>query len=380
MNRNVLIIQPRIPQFRVDYFNGLIPLMQSKGLDLKIAIPSQIDDPRMDERSDLVPHLPCRRIRLGVGRFRFDIMKMNLKSSNPDLIIIEHAMRTFLIFIYLKVKGYDTALWGHGINYTSSESLVARRIKQWVARKACHYFVYTEGGRRALLKQGLQNSKIHVMNNTISNPFLVPQVKPFISVQKMKNEFIRQHNLRNKQVFVFIGGIDKSKRLDFLLESFNVVSNLHPSAVLLLFGDGPDRSRLERCNTSSKILFLGAATVETKRILAEIATCILMPGRVGLIAIDSFQMGLPIISTNFDFHAPEFEYLISGHNSLISENNIQAYVKAINKYLEDPSLQIQLKLGARESERFYSLHNMQHGFVNKVLEILNESGVVKNVN
>jgi glycosyltransferase involved in cell wall biosynthesis len=130
----------------------------------------------------------------------------------------------------------------------------------------------------------------------------------------------------------------------------------------------------ERFNALSNVAFLGTATVETKRILAEIATCILMPGRVGLIAIDSFQMGLPIISTHFDFHAPEFEYLINGKNSLISENDIQSYVEAIAEYLNDSSLQIQLKLGAQESERHYSLYNMQNGFVNKLLEIFSQKG------
>jgi glycosyltransferase involved in cell wall biosynthesis len=371
MNRNVLIIQPRIPQFRVEYFNGIIALARDSEINLSIAIPSDIDDSRKDESSNLVPHFSCRRIRFGLGRFRFDIMRLRLKIHNPDLIILEHAMRTFLIFLYLKLRGLNVALWGHGVNYTSKESVIANRLKQWMARKAFYYFVYTEGGKQKLLKQGLASSRIHIMNNTISNPFLVPGESSQVSSEIIKNDFIEKHGLENKKVLIFVGGIDSSKRLEFLLRSFYEISTLDPMAILLIFGDGPDRLRLQRLNSSNKVIFLGAANTETKRLLAEIAVCILMPGRVGLIAVDSFQMRLPIITTSYEFHAPEFEYLINGKNSLISKNNVKSYVTVVTNYLRDTDLQKLLKQGAQESEGQYRLVDMQERFVQKLNEILN---------
>ena len=371
MNKKVLIIQPRIPQFRVDYFNGIIALARDCEINLSIAIPRDIDDSRKDESSNLVPHISCRRIRFGLGRFRFDIMKLQLKIHNPDLIIIEHAMRAFLIFLYLKLRGFKVALWGHGLNYTSKESVIANRLKQWMARRAFYYFVYTEGGKQKLLQQGLAPSRIHIMNNTISNPFLEPRESYRVSSEIIKNDFIEKHGLENKKVMIFVGGIDGSKRLEFLLESFFEISTLDPMAILLIFGDGPDRLRLQRLNPSNKVIFLGAANTETKRLLAEIAVCILMPGRVGLIAVDSFQMRLPIITTSYEFHAPEYEYLINGKNSLISKNDVRSYVTVVTNYLRDTDLQKLLKQGAQESEGQYRLVDMQERFIQKLNEILN---------
>ena len=370
MSKTVLIVQPRIPQFRVDYFNGIIGLARKNDIHISVLIPDQINDSRKDESSDLVPHTSCKRLRLGVGKYRLEVMDLNLRIHNPDLVILEHAMRTFLIFLYLKFRGINVALWGHGVIHTNKESLVAYRLKKWMARQCCFYFVYTQGGRRTLLKQGLSTSRIHVMNNTIPNPFLPTNNVSRLTSADFKYEFVREHNLQGKKVLIFIGGIDDSKRLDFLLQSFAEVSNLDPKTVLLIFGEGPDKLRLQESSSSSKVIFLGKANIETKRMLAEIGSCILMPGRVGLIAVDSFQMKLPLITTKYKFHAPEFEYLIHGENSLISENDIPSFVKMVIEYLQDYSLQAKLKLGAQRSEKKYRLHDMQEGFVHKLLELV----------
>ncbi len=371
MSKNVLIVQPRIPQFRVDYFNGIITRARDFQINLTIAIPDDVDDSRKDESSNLVPHFSSKRFKIGLGRHRFDIMKLQLKIHNPDIIILEHAMRTFLIFLYLRFRGFQVALWGHGLNYTGRESVIANRLKRWMARKAFYYFVYTQGGKQKLLHQGLDPLRIHIMNNTISNPFLEPNKGSRMSQEINKEEFIRKHKLGNKKVLIFIGGIDSSKRLDFLLQAFSEISALDSLATLLIFGDGPDRLKLQRMNSSSRVLFLGAANTETKRLLAEIAVCILMPGRVGLIAVDSFQMGLPIITPAYKFHAPEFEYLIDGKNSLISEDHVHSYVRVVTNYLRDSELQKLLKYGALESEQRYRLFDMQESFIHKVNELLN---------
>jgi glycosyltransferase involved in cell wall biosynthesis len=369
MTRSVLIVQPRIPQFRVDYFNGIIALARSNDIHIVVAIPRQIDDLRKDEMSNLVPHLSCKRIRLGFGKYKFDVMHLQLKKYKPDLIVMEHAMRTFLIFVYLRLRGYNVALWGHGTNYTSKEFLLAKRMKEWLVRQCYFYFVYTQGGLHKLLKQGMPRTKIHVMNNTIPNPFLLVDDASQDPLRDLKDDFIREHDLENKKLLIFIGGLDGSKRLDFLMQSFEEISILNPQSVLLIFGEGPDKLRLQRSFASSKVIFLGSANLQTKIMLAKIGACILMPGRVGLIAVDSFQMKLPIITTNYNFHAPEYEYLIHGKNSLVSEDNIPSFVELVTSYLQDEKLQINLKLGANNSERDYRLQDMQEGFVNKLIDL-----------
>jgi hypothetical protein len=153
------------------------------------------------------------------------------------------------------------------------------------------------------------------------------------------------------------------------MQSFEEISILNPQSVLLIFGEGPDKLRLQRSFASSRVIFLGSANLRTKIMLAKIGACILMPGRVGLIAVDSFQMRLPIITTNYNFHAPEYEYLIHGKNSLVSEDNIPSFVELVTSYLQDEKLQINLKLGANDSERDYRLQDMQEGFVNKLIDL-----------
>jgi hypothetical protein len=77
-------------------------------------------------------------------------------------------------------------------------------------------------------------------------------------------------------------------------------------------------------------------------------------------------MRLPIITTNYDYHAPEFEYLTHGQNSLISANDTSSYAKTVIDYLHDSNLQMKLRLGAADSEQQYRLCDMQEGFVRKL--------------
>ena len=54
-----------------------------------------------------------------------------------------------------------------------------------------------------------------------------------------------------------------------------------------------------------------------KAALAATCSGFVMPGRIGLIAVETLAMGLPLVAPSWDFHAPEAEYLVEGE-SLIS--------------------------------------------------------------
>ena len=153
-----------------------------------------------------------------------------------------------------------------------------------------------------------------------------------------------------------------------MLEAFLGIHKLEARAKLLIFS--PDNF-LHNLNQEIQpyIKFLGTANTDTKVKISYIATALLNPGRVGLIAVDSFAMKIPIITTNWTFHAPEFSYLNS-KNSIITKDSIQDFILGSMKIIEDAKLQTVLKSGCEESANLYSIEKMAQNFHAGVLKIL----------
>jgi glycosyltransferase involved in cell wall biosynthesis len=170
-------------------------------------------------------------------------------------------------------------------------------------------------------------------------------------------------DLRDKTA-VFIGGLDDAKRLPFLLAAADLCHISQPDFRLIIAGDGSERGMIENAAISRPWLhYLGRAFGAEKAKALAASQVMMMPGRVGLVAVDSFAAGLPIITTDWAYHAPEFEYLQSGLNSLISENEVSAYAAEVQRVLMDDVLLQSLREGARLAAREYSVEAMAANFL-----------------
>ena len=70
---------------------------------------------------------------------------------------------------------------------------------------------------------------------------------------------------------------------------------------------------------------LGYSGPAEKALIMRIAQALLNPGRIGLIAVDSLAVGVPILATDWKFHAPEYDYLTPGRDVVESENTVDAF-------------------------------------------------------
>jgi hypothetical protein len=60
---------------------------------------------------------------------------------------------------------------------------------------------------------------------------------------------------------------------------------------------------------------------------------ILMPGRIGLVAVDALALKLPVLTTDWKYHAPEAEYLAEGHSMHILPNDPYEFAKSAISFL-----------------------------------------------
>jgi len=97
-----------------------------------------------------------------------------------------------------------------------------------------------------------------------------------------------------------------------------------------------------------------------------------MPGLVGLVVVDSFALGVPMVTTDYPFHSPEIDYLKNDENGLIVNcgQSAEVYAAAVARLLQDPARLERLRQGALASAPQYTIENMVANFAEGVVRAL----------
>ncbi len=135
--------------------------------------------------------------------------------------------------------------------------------------------------------------EIHVIPN-----FIAPNLKPSNAASEVR----RKYALDNERILCHVSNFRKVKRVEDVVRVFALVNKKIPSK-LILAGDGPERSYLERLvrelDLCGKVLFLGNVS-DTAHVL-EISDLFLLPSETesfGLAALEAMAVGVPVISSN----------------------------------------------------------------------------------
>jgi glycosyltransferase involved in cell wall biosynthesis len=98
----------------------------------------------------------------------------------------------------------------------------------------------------------------------------------------------------------------------------------------------------------------------------------LIPMRVGLSIVDTYPLGVPLISTDHPGHGPEIDYLQHGTNGWLVQGRPgpAAYGQAVVELLKSPELLRQLREGCLVSARIYTMEAMVSNFARGILQAL----------
>ena len=90
---------------------------------------------------------------------------------------------------------------------------------------------------RYLVKKGVLNSKIMATSNHVNTNLFSPKAP--------KREFHNKYS-NELQIVMYVGTMDKTRGLDILVRSFARVRRKVPNAILIMVGDGTDKTNLEK--------------------------------------------------------------------------------------------------------------------------------------
>ena len=330
----VAFIQPYVPSYRVGLFNSIERHLNKHGLRLEVWHDDATGIAAARGNDTSGPwSVPIKQHRLTVRQR--NVTYRNVRRSAREVRAVVHGLASSNLETYglARDPGVQLMLWGHGRNFTSAGNRLDDRLEGWLCRRARHLFAYTEAGAQHLTSAGIEPSKITVVRNSTDTELLRRHQLESTSaeVDALRNRL----DLGGKRVVLFVGAYDKPKRLPFLIESVDLMHEADPSLVLLMAGAGPlDRYVADAAAERKYVTNIGRLDAAALARLSHLTDLLLMPGRVGLVAVDSLALGIPLATTRHAFHAPEIEYLTE-ETSLWSDDDPAAYADAVTALLDD---------------------------------------------
>ncbi|PNG23216.1 glycosyltransferase family 4 protein [Streptomyces cahuitamycinicus] len=376
MNRRprVTVVQPYLHSYRVPFYESLHADLASRGVELILALGSPTG--QIAHRSDACAladavQLPQRALRLGPKQLLW--RQLGELAHTSDVLVLQHMLHcteSYAPLLRSRLrKGPPVALWGQGKAYSYRPLPLAAAAKTAMTRLADWFFAYTEQGRRDVEGWGFPSDRITVVRNSTDTRAVMAAAERTTPVQlAVLNE---QYGLTPGRTALFIGGLDAPKRIPFLLRAVDRIAAQLPGFRLLVAGDGVQRGLVEESRTA---VWVGRASTEQKALLGAACEVMLMPGAVGLCAVDSFALGTPIVTTHWPFHGVEFGYLEHGSNALVVPiEDDGRYADAVVGLLRNRERLRRLQDGCRAAAGSYSVEGMSGRFADGVERMLARS-------
>lgn len=278
-----------------------------------------------------------------------------------DMVIVEQASRLVINYALLlarRIGGPLVAYWGHGRNLQAETPSIAERIKASLIQSPDWWFAYTRSVGAFLKSRGVPDDRITVVGNTLD----VSDLQAAVARARGDNAEARYLEC------TYLGGLYPLKRLDLLFDAADLVAAELPDFRLTIAGDGELRGLVEQYVAHrSFACYVGSVSGEDKAKLLASSRLLLIPGLVGLVVLDSFAAGVPIVTTAAALHSPEIEYLVNGVNGLIvQESNASGYARALIHLLTSTNTLLSMRSAALAAAAAHSIEGAAARFVDGV--------------
>lgn len=365
----VAIVHPWMPQYRVEFFRLLIESMAEKEIHLDVfygQTPPEWSDRNDSARPSYADELPTKFFRVGSRNVSLKRLKLSF-FRDYDLIILEQAVRNLETYGLMLVKNQRTkiAFWGHGRTYTQQTRQLEERIKSGMTLRGAWFFGYTQEGVDAVLEKGYPKEQTTVVQNSIDTDKLAKHISS-VTPSEIK-AFAKTHDLSAGHTALYLGGLDASKRIDFLLISAKAVAMNDPKFRLIVVGSGSEASAIADASTKYPWLRpLGTLFGREKAIALSASDIMMNPGRVGLVAVDSLTAGVPIVTTDWPYHAPEFSYLTHDVTAIVSQDTVDSFTVETAALISDTQKLRQMQSRCVAESKQYTTASMVNRFASGI--------------
>lgn len=373
MKPKVFILQRRLPQYRLSFFEQLRQRLNEVDVDLTLAVgaPAPEELSRRDEGElDWAVKIPTRYHVLPGRRGVWLSLPQHI-AHHHDLLILPHENSLLSNFPLLINRSKSRlAFWGHGANFQrGADSGAGAWLRNWSARLADWWFAYTSLSVERLQKIGVDDARITCVNNAVDTLQLRSWQESVTPDERAV--LLDSLGLQGGMIGVALGSLHSHRRLSFLFAAAEELRRRLPDFELIVIGDGPERGRVDVWSRSrSWVHWAGARMGREKVLYASLGRCLLNPGLVGLNILDGFALGLPLYTTDCGIHSPEIAYLKPGINGEMTSDSAAGYATAVERLMTDPAIQKRMVEGCLEAAQLYTEEAMVERFATGILQAL----------
>lgn len=330
MTQRVVIVQPYVPAYRVPFFERLRQTLSGQGVDCIVAagVPRGDQAGRGDSvRPDWLVPIQQKTLPVGMRSFNFSIRPAPWRHTDAVILGLEgSSIPVYESLLMARAAGVRVGLWGHVRSYVAPGHPVDLWLETLQMRLADQIFAYTPGGAVDAMRRGVPEEKVTTVMNTVDTAALQYACE---KTERRVDRINFPGGVQRRHTFSFVGGLDSSKRISFLAEALDILWCQDPKIRLLVGGAGAERRLLDPAVERGQVVDLGPVDTRRKADALVYSRAILMPGRIGLVAVDALVARRPILTTDWPWHAPESEYLVEGVSRLTSPNDPRAYADMV---------------------------------------------------
>ena len=330
-NPLVVVTQPYVPAYRVPLFESIRGRLKDRGIRFVVAAGHPIGAQAARGDRESPPwrvDIRSRGVRLGARTVEWRALPSDLK---PDVVVSELEALNNLAWTR-SFGSRRLVLWGHGRPYVNDAGDLSDRIEWALARRANAVMTYADGGRKYLLESGkLDPERVVTIGNSTDSASLRAAYNAVDAVEKER----LLHRWPRAPRALFVGGLDAAKRIDFLVDAAIAARQREPRFTLLVVGMGEMQDALSRAGDAIEHI-PSARGAELAR-LGHVVQAMWMPGRIGLVAVDSLALGLPVFTTSYRYHAPEAEFLRAGERVTLPDDP-QAFAERALRLMAEGSI------------------------------------------
>jgi len=326
----VLIVYPFLHHYRYGVFSALEE-------DPRLEVTFAADDRGRRGIATIPTHLLQRFVRTRttvVGRFSYQAGLPRLVSRGDfDAVIFLGDMWSVSLWrAARRARRAGAVVFFWTIGWHRPENGLLGRLRMCFYGRADELLLYGNVGKQIGIRAGYPEPQMSVIYNSHE------------SAQQFEGEGSAdlESVLGGRRPSVgAIVRLTAPKRLDLLLRAVALIQGARPR--VLIAGDGPERSNLERLadELEVEVTFVGAVYTERdiERIYEHLDVTV-VPCAAGLTAIQSLHHGTPVITDDDEYgQMPEAEAVIDGvTGSRYRANDVQALADAISRRLAGEEL------------------------------------------
>jgi len=285
-----------------------------------------------------------------------------------DVVIVEPTTNFYnniFTFIYCKLFKKKFIWYEAGtlpINERTKFRKLIDPIINIFIKNADSFITYTSYADYSLKKfYAIPKEKIFRAQNTIDTNKILEEIKKNSSLVDDKKIEL---NLTNNKVVMYIGGIEKRKKIELLISAVNILNNKYGNYRALIVGDGNDLSWLKSSISKEErdITIFAGKQIDESTLYVLCSDVVVLPAQGGLSIPQAFVCGKPFIGSEDIEYGGVKDYIKNGYNGfLIKENSINDLVEKLYITLSYKKKYAELSKNAFNSSKNLSIPKMVDG-------------------